>query len=216
MRFVRLGRALPACVVAGGSVMLVGGLAVSVQAQTVLPSVAAASSDACNQTAPCITPSTDADVLYELASPTGDATMKQRMRWQVASLRQRLDPENSSVFMVTSWPEHTLSVVDVPRHKQSTMPAPSQNLTPPGHPAMIGTYARLGSSIVAGESCTVWRTKDTDGHANDVCYTSDGLLLQVAQGQQITVRALSVSRSPQPDSVFAIPAGLRQEAPATP
>ncbi|MFT8663457.1 hypothetical protein [Acetobacter orientalis] len=181
------------------------------------PNIAAPDSTAvCDRDGPCITPATDADIVYELTSPVGDAAIKQRMRWQVAALKQRLDPENTSVYMVTSWPEHTLSVVDLSRKRFSVMPAPSQGLTPPGHIAMTGTYARLGSSIVAGERCTVWRTKDTDGHASDVCYTPDGLLLQVAQGQQITVRALSVSRATQPDTVFTIPAGLKQEAPATP
>lgn len=168
------------------------------------------------QDAPFITPSVDADVLYELTSPTGDAVMKQRMRWQVGSLRQRLDPEGSDLFMITSWPEHTLTVVDPSRKRKSVMPAPSQGLTPPGHPAMVGTYARLGGSVVAGESCIIWRTKDADGHASDVCYTADGLLLQVAQQGQITVRALRVSRVAQPDDVFAIPSGLKQEAPARP
>jgi hypothetical protein len=81
---------------------------------------------------------------------------------------------------------------------------------------MTGTYARLGGSVVAGEQCTLWRTKDADGHSSDVCYTADGILLQVAQGGQITVRALTVSRTAQPDSVFAVPAGLKTEAPATP
>ncbi|WP_408736266.1 hypothetical protein [Acetobacter tropicalis] len=169
-----------------------------------------------SQDAPFITPSTDVDVLYEVTSPMGDAVMKQRMRWQVASLRQRLDPQNSAVYMITSWPDHTLTVVDEARRRQSVMPAPSQVLTPPGHTAMTGTYARLGGSVVAGEQCTLWRTKDTDGHASDVCYTADGLLLQVAQGGQITVRALSVNRVSQPDTVFAVPAGLKKEAPATP
>ncbi|MFT8722235.1 MAG: hypothetical protein ABF443_02080 [Acetobacter malorum] len=168
------------------------------------------------QDAPFITPSVDADVLYELTSPTGDAVMKQRMRWQVGSLRQRLDPQGSDLFMITSWPDHTLTVVDPGRKRKSVMPAPSQGLTPPGHPAMVGTYARLGGSVVAGESCIIWRTKDADGHASDVCYTADGLLLQVAQQGQITVRALRVSRVAQPDDVFAIPSGLKQEAPARP
>lgn len=168
------------------------------------------------QDAPFITPSVDADVLYELTSPTGDAVMKQRMRWQVGTLRQRLDPEGSNLFMITSWPEHTLTVVDRDRKRESVMPAPSQGLTPPGHPAMVGTYARLGGSVVAGESCIIWRTKDADGHASDVCYTADGLLLQVAQQGQITVRALRVSRVAQPDEVFVIPSGLKKEAPAKP
>lgn len=167
--------------------------------------------------APAITPSVDVDVEYELASPQGDVSTRQRMRWQVATLRQRLDPDKSSVFMITSWRDRTLSVVDLGRKKDSIMPVPgTQQLTPPGQPAMVGSYARLGSSVVAGEQCTIWRTKDTDGHPTDACYTADGLLLQVAQGGQITVRALSVQRVAQPDSLFVIPPGLQQEAPAHP
>lgn len=198
-------RAVPAFHVSGGA--LIAGLLVWCGV-TVTPAQA--------QDAPFITPSADTDVLYEVTSPTGDAVMKQRMRWQVSSLRQRLDPENSPVFMITSWPDHTLTVVDEGRKRESVMPAPSQGLTPPGKPAMTGTYARLGGSVVAGEQCTLWRTKDADGHSSDVCYTADGILLQVAQGGQITVRALTVSRTTQPDSVFAVPAGLKTEAPATP
>lgn len=167
--------------------------------------------------APAITPSVDVDVEYELASPQGDVSTRQRMRWQSATLRQRLDPDKSSVFMLTSWRDRTLSVVDMGRKRVSVMPVPgTQQLTPPGQPATTGSYARLGSSVVAGEQCTVWRTKDTDGHPTDACYTADGLLLQVAQGGQITVRALSVQRTAQPDSLFAIPPGLQQEAPAHP
>ncbi|WP_349935076.1 hypothetical protein [Acetobacter sp. A11-2] len=167
--------------------------------------------------APVVTPSVDADVLYELNSAQGDAHTQQRMRWQVSSLRQRLDPQNSDVFMITSWTDHTLTVVDTARKRASVMPVPGpQQITPPGQPAAAGTYARLGNSVVAGEQCTLWRTTDADGHPTDACYTPDGLLLQVAQQGQVTVRALSVSRATQPDNVFAIPSGLKREAPAHP
>ncbi|MFT8419223.1 MAG: hypothetical protein ABF636_10415 [Acetobacter sp.] len=181
------------------------------------PATSATAQDNLPAEAPAITPSVDVDVEYELASPQGDASARQRMRWQTASLRQRLDPDKSAVFMLTSWRDRTLSVVDMGRKRVSVMPVPgTQQLTPPGQPAMVGSYARLGSSVVAGEQCTVWRTKDTDGHPTDACYTADGLLLQVAQGGQITVRALSVVRAAQPDSLFVIPPGLKQEAPAHP
>ncbi|CEF55332.1 hypothetical protein [Acetobacter ghanensis] len=200
------------------SVNVLGGTAQAEQTET--PAVqgsAQTPADGTPAEAPAITPSTDVDVEYELASPQGDVSTRQRMRWQVATLRQRLDPDKSSVFMITSWRDRTLSVVDMGRKRVSIMPVPgTQQLTPPGQPAMVGSYARLGSSVVASEQCTVWRTKDTDGHQTDACYTADGLLLQVAQGGQITVRALSVQRTPQPDSLFVIPDGLKREAPAHP
>ncbi len=204
MRSRVCGRAL--VVVAFGGAVL-GASGVQAHAQQGVPVVEA----------PAITPSVDVDVEYELASPQGDVSTRQRMRWQTATLRQRLDPDKSSVFLLTSWRDRTLSVVDMGRKRVSVMPVPgTQQLTPPGQPAVAGSYARMGSSVVAGEQCTVWRTKDTDGHPTDACYTADGLLLQVAQGGQITVRALSVQRAPQPDSLFVIPAGLQQEAPAHP
>ncbi|MGG6428728.1 hypothetical protein ACQ5TV_01970 [Acetobacter ghanensis] len=200
------------------SVNVLGGTARAEQTET--PAVqdsAQTPADGTPAEAPAITPSTDVDVEYELASPQGDVSTRQRMRWQVATLRQRLDPDKSSVFMITSWRDRTLSVVDMGRKRVSIMPVPgTQQLTPPGQPAMVGSYARLGSSVVASEQCTVWRTKDTDGHQTDACYTADGLLLQVAQGGQITVRAVSVQRTPQPDSLFVIPDGLKREAPAHP
>lgn len=187
------------------------------QADPAVPATSGSPQDGVPAEAPAITPSVDVDVEYELASPSGDASARQRMRWQTASLRQRLDPDQSAVFMLTSWRDRTLSVVDMGRKRVSIMPVPgTQQLTPPGQPAMVGSYARLGSSVVAGEQCTVWRTKDTDGHLTDACYTADGLLLQVAQGGQITVRALSVVRAAQPDSLFVIPPGLKQETPAHP
>nr|WP_298796694.1 hypothetical protein [uncultured Acetobacter sp.] len=214
MTVLQAGRGVSA--LAGLRVGLCALVAVLPLSAALAQSSASSASVVPQQDAPFITPSVDVDILYELTSPTGDAVLKQRMRWQVASLRQRLDPNGSSLFMITSWPEHTLTVVDMDRKRESVMPAPSQALTPPGHPAMVGTYARLGGSVVAGESCTIWRTRDADGHASDVCYTADGLLLQVAQQGQITVRALRVSRVAQPDEIFAIPSGLKKEAPATP
>ncbi|QEO18475.1 hypothetical protein FLP30_00840 [Acetobacter vaccinii] len=173
--------------------------------------------DTAQMTAPYVTPSTDVDIHYELSSPAGDATAHQRMRWQVATLRQRLDPENSPVFMLTSWKDRTLTVVDEARHRESVMPVPGgRELTLPGQHPGTGSYTRLGASTVAGQACTIWRTSDTEGRPSDACYTDDGLLLQVAQQGQVTVRALSVQRTPQPDSIFAVPEGLRQENPAHP
>ena len=206
-------------VIAGLGVLLGSMFSVAVYAQTpaVASSAAAGKHEAvCDQNAPCITPGTDVDIDYELTSPQNGSLLKQRMRWQVATLRQRIDPEGNALFMLTSWPDHTLTVVDLVRHTQSVMPAPSHELTPPGHPAMMGHYARLGSSVVAGEHCTLWRTKDSDGFVTDACYTTDGLLLQVSRKQKIMVQAVRVDRAAQPDSIFRVPEGFSKVAPATP
>lgn len=168
--------------------------------------------------APYVTPAVDTDITYVLTpAQDGLAPAHQRMRWQAAGLKQRLDPEGGSVYMITTWKNRTLSVVDESRGRVSTMPMPGQqDLTLPGQHPASGTYARVGQSIVAGEACQVWRTVDTEGHESDACYTADGILLQVVQQGRIMVRALTVSRAAQPDSVFEVPAGLVVQAPAHP
>lgn len=162
---------------------------------------------------PYVTPSVDVAVHYEMISPQSPAPVHQDMHWQVASLRQRIDPENATVYMVTSWRDHTLNVVDTLGHRRSVMPVPGAVLTPPGQIAP-GSFKKLGTDMVSGQFCTIWRTTDQDGHESDACYTEDGILLQVKQQGRILVRALSVERVPQPDTLFAIPETYSVVAPA--
>ena len=164
-------------------------------------------------TGPYVTPSVDVSVRYELVAPDGRGVVHQTMRWQAASLRQRIDLDTASVYMITSWRDHTLTVVDTLGQRRSVMPAPGRELTPPGR-IPDGTFSRLDTAMVAGQFCTNWRTTDDSGHQSDACYTPDGILLQVMQKGQITARALSVTREVQPDSVFAVPQDYRPVAPA--
>ncbi|MDG6094980.1 hypothetical protein LOC54_07640 [Acetobacter sp. AN02] len=165
------------------------------------------------QTAPFVTPSVDSEVLYESPSPQGGAPVRLRTRWQVAGLLKRDDPEGSAVYMITSWKARTLTVVDTLHHRRSTMPVPGGEIVLPGQPAK-GNFIKLGTQTVAGESCDTWRTSDRDGHQSDVCYTSDGILLRVDQNGTTVVRAVQVTRAPQPDAIFAMPEGFRDTAPA--
>lgn len=169
--------------------------------------------DSSSASGPYVTPSVDVSVHYEMVSPQSPLPVHQDMHWQVASLRQRIDPENSAVYMVTSWSDHTLTVVDTLGHRRSVMPAPGATLTLPGQ-IPPGSFRKLGTDMVSGQLCTVWRTTDQDGHESDACYTQDGILLQVKQQGRILVRALSVDRTPQPDALFAIPESYSAVAPA--
>lgn len=162
---------------------------------------------------PYVTPSVDVSVHYEMVSPQSPLPVHQDMHWQVASLRQRIDPENSAVYMVTSWRDHTLTVVDTLGHRRSVMRAPGATLTLPGQ-VPPDSFKKLGTDMVSGQLCTVWRTTDQDGHESDACYTEDGILLQVKQQGRILVRALSVERTPQPDTLFVIPESYSTVAPA--
>ncbi len=164
-------------------------------------------------TGPHVTPSTDVDVRYEMASPDGGPPVHQEMHWQVSSLRQRIDPENSTVYMVTSWRDHTLTVVDTLRHRRSQMPAPGSALTLPGQ-VPEGSFQRLGTDFVAGQYCVNWRTTDQDGRQSDACYTDDGIMVRVTQQGRVMVQAISVTRTPQDDALFTIPASYPEVAPA--
>lgn len=162
---------------------------------------------------PYVTPSVDVDVQYEMPSPDGGSPVHQEMRWQVVSLRQRVDPENSVIYMITSWQDHTLTVVDTLKHRISRMPVPGAALTPPGKVAP-GPFQRLGTDFVAGQYCVNWRTTDQDGRQSDACYTDDGIMVRAAQQGRVMVRAVSVTRGPQSDAVFAVPTGYAVVAPA--
>lgn len=183
------------------SVLLLGG---SVAARADAPDATAAG--------PFVTPSVDVDVHYAMVSPQG-VPAGQEMRWQASSLRQRIDPQNSVVYMVTSWKDGSLTVIDTLKHRLSRMPAPGSALTLPGHVAP-GNFQRLGTDVIAGQYCVNWRTTDQDGHTSDVCYTPDGILVRVMQDSRVLVQAVAVDRAPQPDSLFTIPADFSSVAPA--
>ncbi|MBB2200175.1 hypothetical protein [Gluconacetobacter tumulisoli] len=166
--------------------------------------------------APFVTPQHDVDVTYAIASPDPSRPQfRQRMRWSGEQQRQRVDPEGSSTFMITDYRKRLLTVVDMAHRARTTIPAPGPALTTPGQRA-TGVWARGPSMTVAGQPCIVWHTTDTDGRASDVCYTDDGVMLQVVQNGRVLVQADSLSRSAQPDPVFAIPDGLAEVRAAHP
>lgn len=159
--------------------------------------------------APFVTPQQDVDVRYALASPDPSIPLQhQRMRWSTSTRRQRVDPDGSATYMITDYRARTLTVIDRDHGARTVIPAPGPALSEPGQRA-AGDWIRGETMLVAGESCTVWRTHDTDGRASDVCYGDDGVMLQVMQGDRIVVRAEQVLHAAQPDAVFIVPAGLK-------
>ncbi|MBB2167353.1 hypothetical protein HLH36_03100 [Gluconacetobacter aggeris] len=159
--------------------------------------------------APFVTPQRDVDVSYALASPDPSIPVQhQRMRWSAGTRRQRVDPDGSATYMITDYRAGSLTVIDQAHGARTIIPAPGPALSEPGQRAS-GDWARGETMLVAGESCTVWHTHDTDGRVSDVCYSDDGVMLQVMQGDRIVVRAEQVSRAIQPDLVFVVPAGLK-------
>ena len=162
--------------------------------------------------APCVTPAQDTDIRYEVANPAG-ATMHQRMRWQAASLRQRLEPGDGddqapTAYVVTDYKTGQAAMVDPVHHLVVDGAVPLDNFAPPGTPAK-GQWEKGGAEVIAGLTCTDWSGHDLNGQETSFCYTSDGLLLGSSRDGKFLVRAISVRHGAVPDAVFMVPAGFR-------
>ncbi len=176
---------------------------------------------------PFASPQHDADITYAIptdAIPGAAATdhdgqprvagLTQRLRVQAATGLQRIDPPSAGAYMVTDGHTGRMLVIQPQRRSATLVPSQGGRLPPLGERA-TGTYQRLGLRTVAGAACTDWRTRDETGQDSVVCLTDDGMLLQVVQDGRIRAQAVRLDRSPQPDTLFAIPAGfsLIQAAP---
>lgn len=156
---------------------------------------------------PLVTPLSDAEVDYVLVAPGGQ-TIHQHMRWSARLERQRVEMEDSATVMLTDYRLRALMVLDTTRRTATVTEAPGHP-APPGAPAP-GQWTRLGASSVAGQDCVLWRGADSDGQPGDFCYTADGLLLSASRSGQVLLRAQSVSRAAQAESLFDPPPGYRR------
>lgn len=158
--------------------------------------------------APLVTPLVDSDVTYRMTAPNG-SVMHQRMRWSARHWRQRLDIDGAATYMVSDYKTHVMVVFDRTHQTATVSGSPSASFLAPGTPAG-GVWRKTGSALqVAGQSCTVWESEDTDRQAADVCYTDDGLLLQATRGGAVMLTAQAVSRDAISDEIFAVPSGFR-------
>lgn len=164
--------------------------------------------------APFVTPAQDTDIRYEVTNPVG-AAMHQRMRWQVANLRQRLEPGDSegadqtpTAYVVTNYKTGQAAMVDPAHHVVLDGAVPLEDFAPPGTPAK-GNWKKGGPEVIAGLACTDWSGRDLNGQETAFCYTPDGVLLGSSRDGKPLVRALSVRHEAVPDAVFIIPAGFR-------
>ena len=73
-----------------------------------------------------------------------------------------------------------------------------------------GSWLRTGVSKVAGLPCALWQTQDTDQRSSEICYTDDGVMLEVIRDGKVMVEATSVNHATQDASVFETPSGLKE------
>lgn len=74
-----------------------------------------------------------------------------------------------------------------------------------------GENARnVGACTVAGEKGQNWTPKErAEGVSRVACITSDGIVLEIKEGERVLWQATSVQRGPQDATLFGVPAGYQ-------
>jgi hypothetical protein len=146
-------------------------------------------------------PARDVDVTYRMVR--GDTVLTERMRWQAATQRQRVDPPTEGLFIVIDYRAGRMRTVRLSDRLVIDMAAPA---TGAGTPDAM--YVRQGEDKVAGLACTDWQATATDGRSTVACITADGVLLRAAAGGRTLLSAASVAYAPQDSALFAAPDGF--------
>jgi hypothetical protein len=142
-------------------------------------------------------PSRDVDVTYRMVR--GDRVLMERMRWQAATQRQRVDPPTEGLFVVIDYKAGRMRTVRLSDRLVVDIAAP---------PTGSGAYVRQGEDLVAGLACTNWQATATDGQPTVACITADGVLLRAAAGDRTLLTAASVDYAAQDPALFATPDGF--------
>jgi hypothetical protein len=146
---------------------------------------------------PLAHPSRDVDVTYRMVR--GDSVLTERMRWQAATQRQRVDPPSDGLFIVIDYRAGRMHTVRLSDRLVLDMAAPAMG---------DGAYVRQGDDQVAGLPCTEWEATATDGKRTVACITADGVLLRARAGDRTLLSAVSVDYAPQDPALFAMPDGF--------
>lgn len=152
---------------------------------------------------PQMRPTRDVDVTYTLDAG-GGTTLRERLRWDVAAARLRIDPPTAGLYVI----------IDLKARRMSTVRAADQTViemaAPPGATGMPdGTAAgatRQGDDVVAGLACTEWLVTDAAGEPMTVCLTPDGVLLRARAATRTLLTAASVQYGPVDPAAYQVPA----------
>jgi hypothetical protein len=155
---------------------------------------------------PVTRPTRDVDVLYRTTDAAG-RTAEQRVRWDAAAGRERIDPPTPGLHVIFDTRTHLVdSIRDAERLVLEIASA---------DPAEGAAYARRGSATVAGLGCTVWQPATPEG-APEMCFTDDGVLLRVAAGGRTVAEAVRVTYAPNDPADFTVPQDYRRVGPGQP
>lgn len=154
---------------------------------------------------PTLAPTRDVDITYRLAGPQGAPPAEQRVRWDVAGGRQRIDTPTPGLHIVVDRRTHHLaSVRDA---EKLVLEFDQSGMQPP--PGVATLYVRRGNATVAGLACTIWQLADAAG-TPQMCLTDDGVLLRVESGGQVAAEATRVVFGPSDPADFTIPLDYRR------
>jgi hypothetical protein len=149
---------------------------------------------------PALSPTRDVDITYRLAGPDGAVPAEQRVRWDVAGGRQRIDTPTQGLHIVVD--SHTHHLASVRDAEKLVLEFDQSGLPPPG------TYAKRGDATVAGLACTIWQLADA-ASSPELCLTDDGVLLRVEAGGRVAAEATRVVFGPSDPANFTIPLDYR-------
>ena len=157
---------------------------------------------------PVLRPLHDVDVIYALDAG-GGTTLQERMRWDVASKRLRIEPPTAELYVIIDFSARRMSTVRLGDKLVLETMAPDNTAGVPD--AAAAAAVRQGTDTVAGLACTEWDMTDAAGEVVRLCLTSDGVLLRAYSDGRRLLSAETVHYGPVDATLFEVPAGYRHE-----
>ena len=158
-------------------------------------------------------PQTDVTVTYQIE---GQADVRQQIWADAASGKQRVDAPGGRLSVITDTVTDRATMIDNAGKTYFLEAAPPGTGDMRGRRAPPNRYQPVGDSVVAGERCTDYVTKNAVGTAVTVCLTTDGILLRASAEGSPALVAVAVKRGSVPAAVFLPPADARLVDPPPP
>lgn len=170
-----------------------------------LPALCAAAADH-----PQTRPTRDVAVIYRAGTVDGGAVFEERMRWDVADQKLRVDPPSAGLSMLVDYRKRQIAMVRDADRKVLIAQQGTGGL--PGEAAQ-GPYTRQGQEQIAGQSCTDWATISSAGDPTTTCITDDGVMLRASSQGHVLLEAVSVAYVKQDPALFEPPADYERVTP---
>lgn len=156
---------------------------------------------------PALIPRRDVSITYRVSQ--GGKTLAERVRWLGGAEIERVDLPGP-VYMIADFKSQRLSLVDTARKSVLELEAPKESAT---HPDPASAWIEAGHAKLAGLECTEWRLAMGGVEPEQICVTSDGVLLRVSVAGTPIVEAKTVRFETLDPTLFAVPAKYQRQPP---